>query len=168
MGHKTLLKYIELKSGYNGDGPAWIARVKMSQSGRTVYFNGRALKQGSGGRGLSRSRASRYEGGRLHQCHQFTTACSLVTSSTGLRDRSRFTPSLTRVVARPSSISSSVGSWRISLKLIACRISCLESKRCPSIRSWVTELDSLSSIGSLGGRAIGIHASSHLPNSLRV
>jgi hypothetical protein len=40
-----LLKYIELKSGYNDNGPAWIVRVKLSKSGRTVYFNGRALKR---------------------------------------------------------------------------------------------------------------------------
>ena len=32
-------------------GPAWIARVKVSKSGRTIYFNGRALKQGSSGPG---------------------------------------------------------------------------------------------------------------------
>lgn len=41
-----MLKYVELKTGYNGDGPAWIGRVKLSKSGRTVYFNGRALKRG--------------------------------------------------------------------------------------------------------------------------
>jgi len=42
-----VLKYIELKSGYHDNGPAWIARVKVSKSGRTIYFNGRALKHGS-------------------------------------------------------------------------------------------------------------------------
>ncbi len=41
-----MLKYIELKSGYNDNGPAWIGRVKASKSGRTLYFNGRALKRG--------------------------------------------------------------------------------------------------------------------------
>ena len=41
------LKYIELKSsGRNHDGPAWVALVKESKSGRTVYFDGRALKRG--------------------------------------------------------------------------------------------------------------------------
>src|SRR5690349_8940788 len=40
-----MIRYIELKSGYHDDGPAWIARVLMSKSGRTVYFNGRALKR---------------------------------------------------------------------------------------------------------------------------
>jgi hypothetical protein len=44
-----MLKYIELKTGYHDDGPAWIGRVKTSKSGRTIYFNGRALKQGTGG-----------------------------------------------------------------------------------------------------------------------
>ena len=28
-----MLKYIELKTGYNDDGPAWIGRVKASKSG---------------------------------------------------------------------------------------------------------------------------------------
>jgi hypothetical protein len=44
-----MLKYIELKTGYSGNGPAWIARVTASKSGRTVYFNGRALKRMKGG-----------------------------------------------------------------------------------------------------------------------
>jgi hypothetical protein len=44
-----VLKYIELKSNQSDRGPAWIARVKLSKSGRTVYFNGKALKRASGG-----------------------------------------------------------------------------------------------------------------------
>jgi hypothetical protein len=40
-----MIRYIELKSGYHNDGPAWIARVQLSKSGRTVYFNGKALKR---------------------------------------------------------------------------------------------------------------------------
>ena len=40
-----MLKYIEQKTGYADNGPAWIARVTMSKSGRTVYFNGHALKR---------------------------------------------------------------------------------------------------------------------------
>ena len=43
-----LLKYIELKTGYDDNGPAWIARVEPSRSGRTVYFDGKALKRGAG------------------------------------------------------------------------------------------------------------------------
>ena len=44
-----MLRYIELKTGYSDNGPAWIARVRLSQSGRTVYFNGKALARSSGG-----------------------------------------------------------------------------------------------------------------------
>ena len=40
-----MLKYIELKTGYSDNGPAWVARVRLSKSGRTVYFNGKALKR---------------------------------------------------------------------------------------------------------------------------
>ena len=46
-----MLKYIELKTGHNDDGPAWIGNVKSSKSGKTIYFNGRALKKGSSGAG---------------------------------------------------------------------------------------------------------------------
>lgn len=38
-----LLRYIELKSGHTDNGPAWIAYVERSQTGRTLYFNGRGL-----------------------------------------------------------------------------------------------------------------------------
>jgi len=44
-----MLRYIELKSGHADNGPAWVARVKVSRSGRTVYFNGKALKRAIGG-----------------------------------------------------------------------------------------------------------------------
>ena len=40
-----MLRYIELKTGIGDNGPAWVARVTLSRSGRTVYFNGRALKR---------------------------------------------------------------------------------------------------------------------------
>ena len=40
-----MLKYVELKTGFSDNGPAWVARVTVSRSGRTVYFNGRALKR---------------------------------------------------------------------------------------------------------------------------
>ncbi len=33
------LMYIECKSGYNDDGPAWIGYVKTSRTYRTIYFN---------------------------------------------------------------------------------------------------------------------------------
>jgi hypothetical protein len=45
---QLVLKYLELKTGYSDNGPAWIAKVGVSKSGRTLYFNGKALKRGSG------------------------------------------------------------------------------------------------------------------------
>ncbi len=51
-----MLMYIELKTGYNDNGPAWIGRVRMSRSGRTVYFNGKAFKRSSRG-----SRGNHYD-----------------------------------------------------------------------------------------------------------
>lgn len=39
----NVLRYIELKSGHSDNGPAWIAYVTQSKSGRTLYFNGRGL-----------------------------------------------------------------------------------------------------------------------------
>ena len=44
-----VLKYIEKCTGRNHNGPAWIAYVQTSRSGRTVYFNGCALQATSGG-----------------------------------------------------------------------------------------------------------------------
>ena len=38
-GQRMELKYIELKTGYHDDGPAWIGKVMLSKSGRMVYFN---------------------------------------------------------------------------------------------------------------------------------
>jgi hypothetical protein len=47
-----LLRYIELKSGYADNGPAWIGYATPSKSGRTLYFNGDALGKFKGqGRG---------------------------------------------------------------------------------------------------------------------
>jgi len=42
-----MLRYVELKTGHSGNGPAWVARVTLSKTGRTVYFNGKALKRTS-------------------------------------------------------------------------------------------------------------------------
>lgn len=39
------LMYIELKTGYSDDGPAWIGYVKMSKSGKTLYWNDHAFKR---------------------------------------------------------------------------------------------------------------------------
>lgn len=39
------IRYIELKTGFSNDGPAWIGKVEFSKTGQTVYFNGRSLKR---------------------------------------------------------------------------------------------------------------------------
>ena len=44
------LKYMELKSGYNDNGPAWIGWGKSSQSGKTVYFNDHAFQKAGEGK----------------------------------------------------------------------------------------------------------------------
>jgi len=49
---KSELRYIELKSGFGDNGPAWIGMAEFSKTGRTVYFNGKALKN-SNARGIS-------------------------------------------------------------------------------------------------------------------
>lgn len=40
-----MLKYIELKSPNAEGARAWIARVRASKSGSTLYFDGKALKR---------------------------------------------------------------------------------------------------------------------------
>ena len=49
MRSKPVLRYVELKSGYADNGPAWIARVRLSRSGRALYFGRKLLKRGRGG-----------------------------------------------------------------------------------------------------------------------
>ena len=41
---RTEIKYIELKTGYSNNGPAWIGKVEFSKSGKTMYFNNHAFK----------------------------------------------------------------------------------------------------------------------------
>lgn len=40
--------YIELKTGYSDDGPAWIGYVKTSKSKKTIYFNDHAFQKSIG------------------------------------------------------------------------------------------------------------------------
>lgn len=42
---KSKLIYVELASGFNHDGPAWIGRGFFSRTMRSVYFNGRLLSR---------------------------------------------------------------------------------------------------------------------------
>ena len=39
------IRYIELKTGYNDNGPTWIGNVKESKSGKTIYFNDHAFQK---------------------------------------------------------------------------------------------------------------------------
>ena len=43
------LMYVELKTGYNDDGPAWIGKAFFSKTGKSIYFNNLFLKGGTGG-----------------------------------------------------------------------------------------------------------------------
>ncbi|MFI5219785.1 MAG: hypothetical protein ACHQNT_09880 [Bacteroidia bacterium] len=45
---KSQLLYIELKTGFNDNGPAWIGKGFFSKTGQTVYFNGQAFKKAKG------------------------------------------------------------------------------------------------------------------------
>ncbi len=45
------LMYIELKTGYHDDGPAWIGYVKTSKSYKTIYFNNHAFQKFNSGSG---------------------------------------------------------------------------------------------------------------------
>lgn len=40
---KKELKYIELKTGFSDDGPAWIGYVQHSKTGKTIYFDDKAF-----------------------------------------------------------------------------------------------------------------------------
>lgn len=42
------LMYIELKSGYSDNGPAWIGFVKTSKTRKTIYFNDHAFQKRNG------------------------------------------------------------------------------------------------------------------------
>ena len=42
---RTAIKYLELKSGFSGNGPAWIGLVSFSKSGKTIYFDGKAFQR---------------------------------------------------------------------------------------------------------------------------
>ncbi|MEM9998810.1 MAG: hypothetical protein AAF809_13995 [Bacteroidota bacterium] len=48
-GQASRIVYIELKTGYNGDGPACIGRVTFSKSGRSLYYQGRRFERIKGG-----------------------------------------------------------------------------------------------------------------------
>lgn len=43
----TKLIYVELKTGYNDDGPAWIGHGMYNRTGKTLYFNGQVFSGSS-------------------------------------------------------------------------------------------------------------------------
>ena len=45
---RTEIKYLELKSGFSDNGPAWIGFVSFSKSGKTIYFDGKAFQSLNG------------------------------------------------------------------------------------------------------------------------
>ncbi|RZK27780.1 MAG: hypothetical protein EOO61_22970 [Hymenobacter sp.] len=44
----TPVLYIELKSRFSNDGPAWVGKGKFTRTRRTIYFNGLALRKAQG------------------------------------------------------------------------------------------------------------------------
>ena len=47
---KTEIRYLELKdNGCNHNGTAWIGKVKLSKTGKTIYFNDKAFRKNAGG-----------------------------------------------------------------------------------------------------------------------
>lgn len=42
------IMYVELKTDQNDRGPAWIGRVRLSKTGRTVYTRGLTLERSNG------------------------------------------------------------------------------------------------------------------------
>ena len=59
---RSRLIYVELKTGFSDNGPAWIGMGRITKSGRTVYFNGKTLTKTTGisGNFLDLSSGSEY------------------------------------------------------------------------------------------------------------
>jgi hypothetical protein len=45
----TRIMYVELKSGFGDNGPAWICRARFTRTGRSLYFHGKRLQAIKGG-----------------------------------------------------------------------------------------------------------------------
>jgi hypothetical protein len=48
MAHVERIMYVELKTGYSDNGPAWIGRVRFSKTGRTANYRGLNLRRHNG------------------------------------------------------------------------------------------------------------------------
>jgi hypothetical protein len=46
---RTRIMYVELKTGHNDNGPAWIGRVSFSKTGQTIYYREKSLRRIHGG-----------------------------------------------------------------------------------------------------------------------
>ncbi|MBV8391353.1 MAG: hypothetical protein JO080_16225 [Mucilaginibacter sp.] len=60
---KGQLVYVELKTGYSDNGPAWIGKALFSRTRETIYFNGLSFLKGarrSGGNYLERFSGDSY------------------------------------------------------------------------------------------------------------
>ena len=51
MSHKTRIMYMELKTGYQNDGPARIGQVTFSKSGKAIYYKDKVFRR-TGGQGI--------------------------------------------------------------------------------------------------------------------
>lgn len=60
MTPRPRLRYIELITGHQHDGPAWIAFANASKSGSQLYFNGKALKRVEGDRHIDTATGDTY------------------------------------------------------------------------------------------------------------
>lgn len=45
---KTEIVYVEIETGSNHDGKAWIGKCFFSKTGQTIYFNGNVYRKGKG------------------------------------------------------------------------------------------------------------------------
>ncbi|MCC6493978.1 MAG: hypothetical protein IT424_13270 [Pirellulales bacterium] len=48
-GKQVQLVYVELKSGYSDNGPAWIGWGRFTRTGRSLYFHDKMLQACKGG-----------------------------------------------------------------------------------------------------------------------
>jgi hypothetical protein len=48
MAHVERIMYVELKTGFSDNGPAWVGKVRFSKTGRTAYYRGRNLQRHNG------------------------------------------------------------------------------------------------------------------------
>jgi hypothetical protein len=60
MTPRPRLRYIELITGHQHDGPAWVAFANASKSGAQLYFNGKALKRVEGDRHIDTANGDVY------------------------------------------------------------------------------------------------------------